>query len=99
MAFFKSKIQFISSIACFLSSKKESSFTKSEQIIQTQKPDNEDTESISKISRRGRPKGSKNKIKNQTLQNHKFRKEMFETNAEFKARVAEETEVLNTQAA
>lgn len=49
--------------------------------------------------RRGRPNGSKNKMKNFDTYNHKFTKEMFETNAEFKARVAEEMRLLSSQTA
>ena len=63
------------------------------------KTDLESTKEIPKISRRGRPKGSKNK-KSKTIPNEKkFQQEWFETNAEFKARVAEEMKAINSQAA
>ena len=54
---------------------------------------------IPKVRKRGRPKGSKNK-KSKTIPNEKkFQQEWFETNAEFKARVAEEMRMASTQAA
>lgn len=43
-----------------------------------------------KVPRRGRPKGSKNKKSKIVPDKKKFQQEWFETNAEFKARVAEE---------
>ena len=65
----------------------------------TKKIDLEVTRETPKISRRGRPKGSKNK-KSKTIPNEKkFQQEWFETNAEFKARVAEEMKTINSQAA
>jgi|GEM_PF-5950964 len=50
-------------------------------------------------SRRGRPKGSKNKTKKFTPDMKKFKQEWFETNAEFKARVAEEMKNMTSQTA
>ena len=64
-----------------------------------QKINLESTSEIPKIRKRGRPKGSKNK-KTKTIPNEKkFQQEWFETNAEFKARVAEEMEKINAHAA
>ncbi|MGY5141901.1 MAG: hypothetical protein ACW9WZ_02530 [Nitrosopumilus sp.] len=50
-------------------------------------------------SRRGRPRGSKNKTKKFTPDMKKFKQEWFETNAEFKARVAEEMKNMTSQTA
>lgn len=74
--------------------KNESSLTKIEDQIKTT-----NTDSQFQKPRRGRPKGSKNKMKNFDTSNHKFTREMFETNAEFKARVAEEMRLLTPQTA
>ena len=69
------------------------------QNSSVKKTDLESTKEMPKISRRGRPKGSKNK-KSKTIPNEKkFQQEWFETNAEFKARVAEEMKAINSQAA
>ena len=74
--------------------KKESLSTQIKDQIQTT-----NTDSQFQKPRRGRPKGSKNKIKIFDTSNHKFTREMFETNAEFKARVAEEMRLLTPQTA
>ena len=63
------------------------------------KVDKESTKEVPKISRRGRPKGSKNKKSKIIPNEKKFQQEWFETNAEFKARVAEEMKTINSQAA
>lgn len=54
----------------------------------------EQEESIIKKRGRGRPKGSKNKLKHIENTSHNIVKEMFETNEEFKARKAEELKLL-----
>ena len=76
---------------------KESSFTKIGDQVKTNVLTHTDTQP--QKHRRGRPKCSKNKMKNFDTNNHKFIKEMFETNAEFKARVAEEMRLLSSQTA
>lgn len=76
---------------------KESSFTNIGDQVKTNVLTHTDTQS--QKHRRGRPKGSKNKMENFDTYNHKFTKEMFETNAEFKARVAEEMRLLSSQTA
>lgn len=76
---------------------KESSFTKIGEQIKTNVLTHTDIQP--QKHRRGRPKYSKNKMKNFDTCNHKFIKEMFETNAEFKARVAEEMRLLTSQTA
>ena len=63
------------------------------------KIEEESTKEVPKISRRGRPKGSKNKKSKIIPNEKKFQQEWFETNAEFKARVAEEMKTINSQAA
>lgn len=80
--------------------KEESEKTLEEnQDTPIQKINLESTPEIPKIRKRGRPKGSKNK-KTKTIPNEKkFQQEWFETNAEFKARVAEEMERVDAQAA
>ena len=64
------------------------------EIQVAQEIENKETESIEseiqRVPRRRRPKGSKNKKSKQVLDKKKFQQEWFETNAEFKARVAEE---------
>ncbi|ABX13142.1 hypothetical protein [Nitrosopumilus maritimus] len=64
-----------------------------------EKIDLESTPEIPKVRKRGRPKGSKNKKTKTIPDEKKFQQEWFETNAEFKARVAEEMKVINAQAA
>lgn len=76
---------------------KESSFTKIDDQVKTNVLTYTDTQP--QKHGRGRPKGSKNKMKNFDTCNHKFTKEIFETNAEFKARVAEEMRLLSPQTA
>ncbi|WP_428327241.1 hypothetical protein [Nitrosopumilus sp.] len=67
--------------------------------VSTQKIDLESTQETPKIRKRGRPKGSKNKKSKIIPDKKKFQQEWFETNAEFKARVAEEMKAVNAQAA
>ena len=79
---------------------KENSMELSEQVeIQHETKDTDQTEikeetqirQVSpKVPKRGRPKGSKNKKSKLVPDKKKFQQEWFETNAEFKARVAEE---------
>ena len=85
-----------------LISKKE---TREEETIEpdqnkpTQKIDLEPTPELPKIRKRGRPKGSKNKKTKIIPDEKRFQQEWFETNAEFKARVAEEMKVMSAQVA
>lgn len=69
------------------------------QDTTTQKIDFESIQETPKIRKRGRPKGSKNKKSKIIPDKRKFQQEWFETNTEFKARVAEEMKMLNAQAA
>lgn len=79
--------------------------TKNEKTLEIEhntsekKIDKEPTKEVPKISRRGRPKGSKNKKSKIIPNEKKFQQEWFETNAEFKARVREEMKTINSQAA
>ena len=70
-----------------------------EPSISTEKIELEHTKEPQKISKRGRPKGSKNKKPKIIPNEKKFQQEWFETNAELKARVAEEMKTMNSQAA
>jgi hypothetical protein len=76
---------------------KESTYTKIEDQVKTNVLTPID--SVPQRHKRGRIKGSKNKPKIFDTHNHKFAREIFETNAEFKARVAEEMCLLNSQTA
>ena len=96
----KQKIKQESKLESSIEVKKDNEKTQEIQYnIPTKKIEIEPTKEIPKISRRGRPKGSKNKKSKIIPNEKKFQQEWFETNAEFKARVAEEMKTINSQAA
>ena len=96
----KQKIKHESTLRSKIETKKENeNELEIEPSISTEKIELEPTKEPQKISKRGRPKGSKNKKPKIIPNEKKFQQEWFETNAEFKARVEEEMKTMNSQAA